>query len=144
MSNFILVETPEPEPIAYPFIRRENKSNYPRNWSRASWLVRKMSGFRCVWCGSAQDVRTHHMGVPYANGVPGNRHDKHDLRIENLYALCETCEARAERLFPGRPLKKSAEARKRDRWLQRQRCLQRQHQRLKIGTGLVLWLPENG
>lgn len=32
-----------------------------------------------------------HLGVPHPDGTPGNKHDKHDCRDENLAALCQKC-----------------------------------------------------
>ena len=32
-----------------------------------------------------------HLGTPHADGTPGNKHDKHDVRPENLAALCNRC-----------------------------------------------------
>lgn len=32
-----------------------------------------------------------HLGAPYPDGRPGNKHDKMDVRPENLAALCQRC-----------------------------------------------------
>lgn len=32
-----------------------------------------------------------HLGVPKPDGQPGDKHDKHDVRPENLAALCQRC-----------------------------------------------------
>lgn len=32
-----------------------------------------------------------HLGAPHADGRPGDKHDKHDVRPENLAALCQRC-----------------------------------------------------
>lgn len=32
-----------------------------------------------------------HLGVPKADGTPGDKHDKMDVRDENLAALCQRC-----------------------------------------------------
>ncbi len=32
-----------------------------------------------------------HLGAPHADGTPGDKHDKMDVRDENLAALCQRC-----------------------------------------------------
>lgn len=32
-----------------------------------------------------------HLGTPHPDGTPGDKHDKHDVRPENLAALCQKC-----------------------------------------------------
>lgn len=32
-----------------------------------------------------------HIGAPKEDGTPGDKHDKHDVREENLRALCQRC-----------------------------------------------------
>jgi hypothetical protein len=32
-----------------------------------------------------------HLGAAHADGSPGDKHDKHDVRRENLAALCQAC-----------------------------------------------------
>jgi hypothetical protein len=32
-----------------------------------------------------------HLGTPHADGAPGDKHDKMDVRDENLAALCQRC-----------------------------------------------------
>lgn len=32
-----------------------------------------------------------HLGTPHADGTPGDKHDKMDVRDENLAALCQRC-----------------------------------------------------
>lgn len=123
--NFILIDDPdELKPLpSYPFVNHKNRwPEYPRNWSRVSWLVRKASGNRCVWCGRTELLSTHHMGVPYITGKPGTRTDKHDLRLENLYPLCGSCHSWIEEQ-------------------QRQEELRRlrKHRRLGVGTGMIVY-----
>lgn len=36
-------------------------------------------------------LTTAHLGVPYPDGTPGNKHDKMDCRDENLASLCQKC-----------------------------------------------------
>ena len=38
-----------------------------------------------------------HLGVPYPDGSPGNKHDKMDCRPENLAALCQKCHLNYDR-----------------------------------------------
>lgn len=85
------------------------------------------------------------MGVPYADGTPGNSGDKHDLRRENLYVLCGTCEKIAEAAFPPRPVplpdgfttahRKSSQYTYR-RAVRRMRKAS-EHHALGVGTGLI-------
>lgn len=38
-----------------------------------------------------------HLGTPHANGTPGDKHDKMDVREENLAALCQKCHLNYDR-----------------------------------------------
>lgn len=38
-----------------------------------------------------------HLGTPYPDGTPGNKHDKMDVRPENLAALCQKCHLNYDR-----------------------------------------------
>ena len=38
-----------------------------------------------------------HLGVPYPDGRPGDKHDKADCRPENLAALCQRCHLNFDR-----------------------------------------------
>ena len=120
--NFILIETPEPERLHFPFVAHQNKPGYPVNWSKVSWLLRNKAGNRCEWCGSSDRLNVHHMGVPYPNGKPGDRRDKHDLRRENLYVLCGQCHQWIEQLLAE---EERRERRRQKRKRQRQRKKQR-------------------
>ncbi len=40
---------------------------------------------------------TAHLGVPYPDGRPGNKHDKADCRDENLAFLCQRCHLNFDR-----------------------------------------------
>lgn len=46
--------------------------------------------------GQPVAISVHHLGTAYANGAQGNLHDKHDLRRENLVALCDRCHFQAD------------------------------------------------
>ncbi len=81
-------------------------SRYPTNWRKVSLTIRRVAGWRGAWCkiengaplpsGRAGKVvlTVAHLGTPYADGQPGNKHDKHDIRRENLLALCQACHLR--------------------------------------------------
>ena len=82
---------------------------YPANWHEISLEIRtvRASG-RCEWCG-AENHKPHpvtgskvvltvaHLGVPRADGTPGDKDDKHDVRPENLAALCQLCHLNYDR-----------------------------------------------
>lgn len=77
-------------------------SRYPSNWKEISQRI------RCEWCG-AENYQPHpvtgskviltvaHLGTPYPDGKPGNKHDKLDVRPENLAALCQRCHLNYDR-----------------------------------------------
>ncbi len=78
-------------------------SRYPKNWGRISLDIRfgRADG-KCEWCGAVNRephpitgskviLTVAHLGVPHADGRPGNKHDKSDCRPENLAALCQRC-----------------------------------------------------
>ena len=79
---------------------------YPSNWRKVSLTIRRIAGWRCEWChipngaplpsGRAGKVvlTVAHLGTPYADGRSGDKHDKHDIRRENLAALCQACHLR--------------------------------------------------
>lgn len=119
--NFVLVETPEPAPLYFPFVDHCNSAAYPANWSRISWKLRRVCGFRCEWCGSSEQVSVHHMGSSYPTGRPSHRNDKFDCRRENLYVLCGCCHRWIEQHL--RDLEKKAI---------------RKHRALGVGVGLVV------
>ena len=96
---------------------------YPRNWKKASRTIRRVAGYRCEWCQRSQGeyypcgqpviISVHHIGAAYANGTPGDPHDKHDLRRENLVALCDLCHFYADLpLVLARRKKEQRQARK--------------------------------
>ena len=41
--------------------------------------------------GSNVILTTAHLGTPHADGTPGDKHDKMDVRPENLKAMCQRC-----------------------------------------------------
>lgn len=80
-----------------------DKSCYPASWPKVSRTIRRIAGNRCEWCGIANGaplpsgrkgkviLTVAHLGMPYADGKPGDKSDKHDIRRENLVALCQAC-----------------------------------------------------
>ena len=80
-----------------------NLADYPRAWRKISRTIRRIAGNQCEQCGIANGtplpsgragrvvLTVAHIGAPFANGAPGNKHDKHDVRRENLLALCQRC-----------------------------------------------------
>lgn len=75
---------------------------YPPDWAQISLSRRKQAGWQCEWCGAIHGeshpitgskvvLTVAHLGVPYPDGRPGNKDDKHDCRPENLAALCQRC-----------------------------------------------------
>lgn len=83
-----------------------DKTRYPSSWPKVSRIIRRIAGNRCEWCHIENGVplpsgrkgkvvlTVAHLGTPYADGKPGDKHDKHDIRRENLAALCQACHLR--------------------------------------------------
>jgi hypothetical protein len=77
---------------------------YPKSWKRISLLIRmRRAQGRCEWCqaengkphpktGSRVVLTVAHLGEPFA--LNGDKHDKMDIRSENLAALCNLCHLR--------------------------------------------------
>ena len=78
-----------------------DKTHYPSSWPKVSRTIRRIAGWKCEQChihngailpSDGKVVLTvAHLGTPFAHGRPGNKHDKHDVRRENLAALCQRC-----------------------------------------------------
>jgi hypothetical protein len=79
-----------------------DKNRYPPNWNQISRERRERAGWKCEWCGAAYKqphpitgsivvLSVAHLGTPYPDGTPGDKHDKMDVRDENLAALCQRC-----------------------------------------------------
>jgi hypothetical protein len=83
-----------------------DKTRYTANWPKVSRTIRRIAGNRCEWCSIPNGVplpsgregsvvlTVAHLGTPFPDGRPGDKHDKHDLRRENLAALCQACHLR--------------------------------------------------
>ncbi len=84
-------------------------TRYPRNWKKISRTIRRIAGNRCEWCDIANGaplpsgrpgrviLTVAHLGAARPTGdgwTPGDKHDKHDVRRENLAALCQACHLR--------------------------------------------------
>lgn len=101
---------------------------YPRCWPRVSRIIRRLANGRCAWCRQRcrmWELSVHHLGAPYASGKPGDSSDKHDIRRENLVALCWDCHRTADA-----PIFEQGKQRR----VQRER-----HASLGVGTGLMIW-----
>jgi ribosomal protein L34E len=113
---------------------REMKARkYPRCWKRVSRIIRALAHERCERCGQHCDnLSVHHIGAPYIDGTPGNKTDKHDIRRENLAALCYTCHCELDGVDLG------AVRRKYKKRKAKRRNKLETHRALGIGTGLVV------
>jgi 5-methylcytosine-specific restriction endonuclease McrA len=79
-----------------------DRSRYGSNWEKVSRTIRRIAGWKCEWCGVPNGIplpsgrkgkvvlTVAHLGTPYADKL-GDKHDKHDVRRENLAALCQAC-----------------------------------------------------
>lgn len=85
-----------------------DKSRYPANWKAISLAIRERAGWRCEWCGAVHGqphfvtgsrvvLTVAHLGVLRPDGSLGNKHDKQDVRSENLAALCQRCHLNYDR-----------------------------------------------
>ena len=84
------------------------RERYPPDWEAISLARREQAQWQCEWCGVAHGTErmgskgklykvvltVAHLGTAYPDGRPGNKHDKMDVRPENLAALCNTCHLR--------------------------------------------------
>jgi hypothetical protein len=77
---------------------------YPPEWDAISRFIRhERAGNKCEWCGIANGaplpsgrkgkvvLTVAHLGTTHPDGTPGDKHDKFDVRHENLAALCNRC-----------------------------------------------------
>lgn len=82
---------------------------YPANWHEISRRLRfERAGNRCEWC-EAENYKPHpitgsiviltvaHLGADKPDGTPGRKDDLHDVREENLAALCQRCHLNFDR-----------------------------------------------
>jgi 5-methylcytosine-specific restriction endonuclease McrA len=106
--------------------------NYPHNWKKISLTIRRLAHGQCEWCHvPCSNLSVHHIGAPRPNGrgwKKGNCQDKHDVRRENLVALCWPCHSAAD--APGRFYAERHRAKKATK--------RAQHLALGVGTGLVV------
>lgn len=84
------------------------RERYPANWKEISLRIREREGWHCKWCGVANGeahpdtgsivvLTVAHLGTQHADGTPGDKHDKMDVRDENLAALCQRCHLNYDR-----------------------------------------------
>jgi hypothetical protein len=87
-------------------------SLYPKDWTAISLSIRHRAGYICECtgeCGTHHDkcqatngqahpitrskviLTVAHLGTPLPDGTPGSKHDKMDVRPENLKAMCQRC-----------------------------------------------------
>jgi len=79
-------------------------NRYPKNWkSKIRPAILKRENHCCKFCG-AQNYKPHpitgskviltiaHLGHPYSQNA--DKHNKMDIRAENLAALCQRCHLR--------------------------------------------------
>lgn len=82
-----------------------DKTRYPADWKAISLRIRARDEWQCKWCkakqgqpnprtGSTVVLTVAHLGTPHLDGRPGDKHDKMDVRDENLAALCQACHLR--------------------------------------------------
>lgn len=123
--NFVLIPAEELPRIERPFrgfsLRVDRKRGYPGNWRRANYAMRRWRGHRCERCQSAEHLTVHHCGTAFADGCPGDRRNKHDIRPENLAVLCRRCHTLIE-----------------NELIERERQTLSNHRALGIGTGLIM------
>jgi hypothetical protein len=92
-----------------------DRSRYPDNWEEISTYIRfTRARGRCEGTSTYPDCRaehgqrhpetgsvvvltTAHLGVYNPDGSPGDKHDKMDVRPENLAALCQRCHLALDR-----------------------------------------------
>ena len=112
--------------------RQYKTSKYPRCWKRASRIIRRLANGVCQRCGQpAEQLEVHHVGAPYIDGRPGNPHDKHDIRPENLLPICFSCHDEIEHVGAIRKTQRKRKKRRAER--------REAHRALGIGTGLVVY-----
>ena len=81
------------------------KERYPKEWKTISLRIRERENWRCKFCdaengkpnpltGSKVVLTVAHLGTEKPDGSAGDKHDKMDVRDENLAALCQRCHLR--------------------------------------------------
>ncbi len=85
-----------------------DRTRYPANWNEISNRIRfERAGGTCERCGAEHGkpnprtgsivvLTTAHIGAAHVDGTPGDKHDKMDVRDENLLALCQACHLRED------------------------------------------------
>jgi len=67
-------------------------SEYPDNWHEISKRIRfERAGNKCEWCGAKNRMPHPVTGSMVVLTVAHLNHEKHDVRDENLAALCQRC-----------------------------------------------------
>ncbi|GCF06867.1 hypothetical protein KDI_04310 [Dictyobacter arantiisoli] len=108
-----------------------NAKKYPSNWKKVSLIIRRLAHGCCEWCGQpCENLSVHHVGAPRPNGRKwknGDPCDKHDIRRENLAALCWHCHSQTDAPSHANYAKRTA----------RRKEKRERHRALGVGTGLV-------
>jgi 5-methylcytosine-specific restriction endonuclease McrA len=111
--------------------RKRQATKYPVCWDRVTTIIRRLASGTCERCGQpCKRLEVHHIGSPYADGRPGDPRDKHDIRRENLTAICHQCHNELEHVDA---IRKKAKTRKKKR-----KARLEAHRALGVGTGLVV------
>lgn len=86
-----------------------DRALYPDEWEEISFCIRAVRAkWRCERCGAYQGephpvtgsivvLTVAHLGIDKPDGAPGDKHDKRDVRPENLAALCQRCHMNYDR-----------------------------------------------
>jgi len=83
------------------------RERYPANWEEISRSIRERDAWRCAFCGASQGqphpltgsrvvLTVAHLGTDLPDGSSGDKHNKQDVRPENLAALCQRCHLRLD------------------------------------------------
>jgi hypothetical protein len=103
-----------------------------RAFDRASRVIRRLAAGHCERCKRpCTTLSVHHIGAPRPTGrgwKNGDPCDKHDLRRENLAALCWSCHCASDE-----PIKSKCTGKRAKREAKRAA-----HRALGVGTGLVV------
>lgn len=82
---------------------------YPKDWHALSRRIRfERAGSQCEWCGARHGeahpvtgskvvLTVAHLGIDKPDGSQGDKRDLHDVRENNLAALCQRCHLNFDR-----------------------------------------------
>jgi hypothetical protein len=95
-------------------------NRYPKNWKEISLRIRQRAGWKCECngeCGTNHEggrcnavhgqanpitnstviLTVAHLGIDLPDGTKGNKHNKMDVRDENLKGMCQYCHLNFDR-----------------------------------------------